>query len=349
MKVLYFGIYNRTFGRNRIYMKGLREVGVEVTECRDDSKGVLKYWRLYKKHRALGAYDALVVGYPGHLVVPFAKLISKRPVVADLLGSLADAEQNSHSPSWLRRLKSKLIDRMAVYSADVVLLESEAQRRFFVSRFGASEKYHVLYTGADESMFFRTKQPIQGSFVVLFRGRLTPESGILHILEAARLLEGEKEIRFLVIGFGQLLNQVKKVIARDVLTNVELITELLPEAELRERMSESSLSLGQFEDNSRLSRTIPHKAFESFAMGIPYLSGDAPAIRELVIEGETGCLSPLADPSALAGKIKALSGNPAILTRVGAAARSVYEERLSPRALATRLRSLIEGAIVSCL
>lgn len=337
MKILYFGIYDPNFGRNRVYMKGLREQDVEVIECRDDSKGFLKYWRLWKKHRAIGSYDAMIVGYPGHLVVPLAKLISRKPVIADLLGSMADAESNSRNTGFLRRAKSALIDWLAVRCADSILLESEAQKRFFEKRFGPSKKYRVLYTGADDSIFSCNLTEKKKSFIVLFRGRLTPESGIIHILEAARLLKGEKGIRFRIIGFGQLLSRVKEIIVRDELTNIELISDFLPEETLCEKMCESSLSLGQFEDNPRLARTIPHKAFESFAMGIPYLSGDAPAIREIVTDGETGFLVPLADPSALADKIHVLRDDPVALTRIGKAANAAYKERFSSRALATEL------------
>src|SRR3989344_3959319 len=127
MTLCYFGLYDSNFSRNRVFIRGLRENDVVVNECRDTSPGLLKFWRLWQKHRALPAYDAMVVGYPGHLVVPFAKLIARGPVVADFLGSLADAEVLSHRAGLWRRAKSALIDRLAVFFADVILLESEAQ------------------------------------------------------------------------------------------------------------------------------------------------------------------------------------------------------------------------------
>lgn len=342
MTICYFGIYDPQFGRNRIYRKGLQENGVTIIECNDSSRGMVKYWRLWQKHRALGGnYDALIVGYPGHLVVPFAKFLSRKSVVADLLGSLTDAEEHSHRPSLLRVWKSRLIDRLAVHFADIVLLESEAQKRFFIERFGASEKYRVLYTGADNSIFYRTKPRIEKPFIVLFRGRLTTESGILHMLEAAHLLTDKKDIQFRIIGVGPLLPQVKTVIAEKKITNVELIAEHLSEDTLRDKMCEASLSLGQFEDNPRLSRTIPHKAFESFALGLPYLSGAAPAVREVITNGETGFLVPRADPAALAEKIRALSTDRAALAKVATAARTMYEKRFSPLSLGAGLVSII--------
>ncbi|MFA6502906.1 MAG: glycosyltransferase family 4 protein [Candidatus Paceibacterota bacterium] len=343
--VCYFGIYDPQFGRNRVYQSGLRAQGVTVLECRDTSRGFLKFWRLWRKHGALrGKYDALVVGYPGHLVVPLARLISRKPVIADMLGSLADAEAHSHKTSIVRRVESALIDRLALWCADVVLLESEAQRQYFQKRYGASEKYRVLYTGADEAVFTCDGLTRDETFTVLFRGRLTGESGILHILRAALLLKGDKSIRFRVLGSGQLFSETKAFITKHDLTSVELVQAQLPPDTLREKMCGASLALGQFEQNPRLSRTIPHKAFEALALGIPYLTGDAPAIREIAEDGVSCFLVPLADPAALAKKILVLAGDPTLCAHVGEAGRQVFEKRFSASALGAELVQILRAA-----
>ena len=339
--ICWFGIYDPNFGRNRVYLKGLRAAGVSVLECQDSSPGLRKYWRLWQKHREFKEYDAMVVGYPGHLVVPFARLIARAPVAADLLGSLADAEEQSHRPNFLRYIKSVLIDQLAVWCAQVVLLESEAQRQFFIKKFGASKKYRVLYTGADDTVFWREGGLIEKSFMVLFRGRLTAESGIFHILAAAALLKDEPKIRFRIIGSGPLLRPVEEYIREQTLSNVELISQHLPDDVLSVKMSEASLALGQFEDNPRLSRTIPHKAFEAFAMGIPYLSGSAPAIREVVKANETGFLVPLAAPKVLAERIIELSRDPVLLAQTGASAKAEFNKRFSPSALGAQLLRML--------
>ena len=346
MTVLYFGIYKPDFSRNRIYMRGLRENGVTVLECRDESPGLIKFWRLWRKHRALrGRYDIIVVGYAGHLVVPFARLISRKPIVADMLGSLGDAELHSHTPSLWRKILSALVDRIAIASADVVLLESAAQKVFFAEEFGDSPKYRVLYTGADETVFHCNYPKRKDPLIVLFRGRLTPESGILHILRAAEILKYEKGLRFRVLAAGgPLLPAAEKMIAQRGLSNVHLISKYLSDDILRESMCDASISLGQFEDNPRLSRTIPHKAFESFAMGIPYISGDA-AIREIGRDGDTCFFIPLANPGAIAKKIMELYDDPALMNRVGSAAKREFEKRFSSKALGAELSRILHESI----
>lgn len=343
MTICYFGIYTPSFSRNRVYLKGLRENGITVLECCDSSLGLLKYWRLLQKYLALPAHDAVVVGYPGHLVVPFARLIARAPVIADLLGSLSDAELHSHAPSQCRLLKSRLIDWYAVRSADMVLLESEAQKKYFEQRFGISDKYRVLYTGADDTTFHCDTNDTKDPFVVLFRGRLTPECGILHILEAAKLLKDNSKIHFRIIGAGAMRVQTESFIQEHALTNVALITDYLSDEALREKMCDASLMLGQFEDNPRLSRTIPHKAFEAYAMGTPYVSGSADAVREVVTDGETGFLVPLANAHALAHQIEELSENKALCARVGRTGHEAFTARFAPRVLAKQLIQFLDS------
>ena len=195
MKICYFGIYKPDLSRNRIYISGLKKMGIDVIECREDGGRFAKYWNLWRKHRLIkNKYEAMIVGYPGHIMAPFAKIISRKIVIADLLGSFKDAQIHSHNSGAFRRLKDSIIDWMAVKFSDTVLLESEAQRDFFIKRYGNLKKFKVLYTGVEESVFCQNgiSRKEGSSKIILFRGRLTPESGIFHILKSAELLKERK-------------------------------------------------------------------------------------------------------------------------------------------------------------
>lgn len=347
MKICYFGIFDPQFSRNRIYIRALEKEGYSVVLCRDNSRGILKYIRLWKKHRKIrNDYDFLIVGYPGHIVVPLAKFLSKKPVIADALGSLYDAEINSHNPTFLKRIKSFVADYLMVKFADKVILESFAQKKYFEVKFGKSNKYEVVYTGVDEK--FINDRPLlldnTGRFLVVFRGKLTPESGIMHILEASKILSNDKDIYWRIIGSGYFLDKVKEFLKDNIYSNVELISEYMPDDVLISRMKDASLLLGQFENNPRLGRTIPHKAFEAFALGIPYLTGDADAIKEIVEDGVNAFLVPLANPSALALKIRLLADKPKLISGAAFRSRQSFEEICSSKSL---VRKII-GIMLQC-
>src|SRR3989338_11113899 len=90
-KICYFGIYQPSAPRDRIYLEGLKGFGAEVLLCVDNSPGLLKFFRLAKKLQALkNQYDILWVGYLSTMVVPLAWLISREKIVFNALDSWYD-------------------------------------------------------------------------------------------------------------------------------------------------------------------------------------------------------------------------------------------------------------------
>lgn len=348
MIICYFGIYDRDFSRNRIYMRGLRELGHTVIECNDRGGGRFsKFVRLHRQLRALNdEYDVVVVGYPGHVVVPLARLASKRPVVADLLGSLEDAGIHSHFTNIYHRAKNRIVDYFAIHFAHVVLTESRAQRDYLTKRFGCDEKYAVQYTGADEAEFYCPESAAteREECTVVFRGKLTPESGIMHILRAAELLKDER-IHFRIIGSGYLKDSVGDFLKEHRLTKVEWIEQFLPFSELRARFCDAQISLGQFESNPRLDRTIPHKAFEAMSMGLLYVTARSPATLEVFEDGETCLLVDSADPAALSETLRTISRDRARAREIALRAHEVFKKNYSTRALGISLVNILQDAI----
>lgn len=347
MKICYFGIYDPEFGRNKVYMSGLRALGHEIIECRDASPGFLKYGRLKKKHEIIekhGGYDALVVGYPGHIVVPLAQRISSRPVIFDALCSLYEGEvlsRSKHRSNPLMRWWIEYTDMKAAKAATAILVETEAQRRFFVDRFAVDPaKVHRVFTGCDETIF-NTKLQVKkrDRFTVVFRGKFLPEAGVKHILDAAKALE-HQGVDFLILGHGFLEKEIRDRIAMLGAANIEWIGDKLPSIELARRMAECHVSLGQFEDHERLGRTIPHKAFESIALGLPYITARAEGVSELLTDGEDCLMVEPADPEDLASKILKLKNDPDLAARLGRNARRTFEEKASSAVLA---RDVVEA------
>ena len=192
--------------------------------------------------------------------------------------------------------------------------------------------------------FFRESSiPLNKKFTVLFRGRLTPEAGVEYVLEGAEILKNE-DILFKIIGFGQMETEVKEELKKLNLPNVELITKELSNDSLRKEMCGCHISLGQFGNNERLKRTIPHKAFESLAMGIPYITANAEGVAEIFTVGETCLFVNKADPKDLAEKILTLKNNPALRNKLALNGRKLYEEKLTPKILGeTILKYILES------
>jgi glycosyltransferase involved in cell wall biosynthesis len=350
--VLYFGIFNPEFSRNKVYIDGLRQRGVEVLVCTDTAPGLRKYWNLFRKHWALhNAYDVLIVGYPGYIIVPFAKIITRKKVVFDALCSFYETEILSRDALHeipFRVTYTRLIDWFATRCADTVLVETDKQREYFISELGVpAHKCVTVYTGVDDTVFYTT-QGVQkhARFTVLFRGRITHEAGVATVVRAAKLLEGEG-IDVLIIGYGwnREIEHFNAVVAELAPTNMRHIAKQLPFEELRTLMQQCHVSLGQFAAHERLTRTIPHKAFESLAMKLPYITARAEGVCE-ILEDEVNCmLVHPDDPVDLARAIRTLAADPALRERLAYAGHQLYQERFCPKKVVAPISNLLETRV----
>ncbi len=79
---------------------------------------------------------------------------------------------------------------------------------------------------------------------------------------------------------------------------------------------------------------------EAAACGTPALASDSPGLRDSVRHGETGYLVPHGDVAALADRMLALAGDPALVARLGRGARAFAEALSWERAAAATERHL---------
>jgi len=343
--ICYFGAYNPELARNEVYLRGLRQNNVEVIECSDSSPGISKYFKLFVKHwKIRKKYDVMIVGYAGHFLVPFARLISSKPIVFNAMTSLYEANivsRGKHAPCSIFAWRIWLIDWLAFMLSDLVLVETNKQKDYLVKKFRIKHKKFVrLYTGANDAIFYpEEKTEKSGKFTVLFRGRLLPEAGVRYILETAKILKDE-DIKFLILGFGLLEKEIKKQIKDLDLENLELISGRLTIEELREKMLSANIGIGQIENHERLKRTVPYKAFEYLAIKLPYINGNGEGIKELLRDRENCLLVNLADPKDLAEKIIELKNNPELGKKIAENGYKLYQEKLTPAVLGKELLSL---------
>ena len=348
MKILYFSFSNLDHSSNAVYIKGLRANGVEVVDFFSKTgrfKKYLEVLKFYFANREGARY--IFAGYDSPKLVIFLKIFSRKPVVYNALCSVIERLVISrglapkYSPKvWYYWLE----DFLAAHLAKLVMLESAHQIDFFHKIFWVSKKKLFLaWTGADEEKFFYDPAVGKfGNFTVIFRGRLLPESGAELVVKAAKKLEKER-IVFLMLASGQNLPEAQALIEKLKPSNLKLVTQFLPIEEVRRLMQSSHLSLGQLSSHPRLDRTIPHKAYESLAMRLPYLTARNAAVMELLKENETCLACSPADPDDLASKILWARNNPQKTGIIGENGHKLYASRLQSPILAKTLMSFLRG------
>ena len=285
-------------------------------------------------------FDAVIVGYPGHLDLPVARRAARgAPVVFNPLVSLHETlveDRGRFAPGSLAARILRGIDRRALRQADLVVADTE-QNAQHLAHLGAldGDRLAVCFVGAEERLF-RPEWRQPDAFSALFVGKLIPLHGLETILAAARLAP---ELSFRVVGSGQLDS-----LLRDRPANVEWVDwvdyELLP-AEL----ARAGCALGVFGTSAKAARVIPNKAFQALACGVPLVTADTPAARELLRDGESALLVPPGDAEALAAALRRLAGDAAFARRLGAGGLAAYREQASEQVLGERWVDLVEKLV----
>jgi glycosyltransferase involved in cell wall biosynthesis len=90
---------------------------------------------------------------------------------------------------------------------------------------------------------------------------------------------------------------------------------------------------------------IPNKVFQALACGVPVVTADTPAARELLTDDADALLVPPGDPAALAAAVQRLAAEPELARKLGEAGRRTYEERASEAVLGSCWRSVLERAV----
>jgi len=375
VKVCYFGTYDADYARNRILIQSLRSCGVEVVECRSDlwhgtadkvaqaRKGLVnpRLWRrlakayvqLLCRYLKAGRWDAMVVGYAGHLDVFLARILTwltRKPLVFDaflsLHETLVDDRGLAHKKSLLASLAFHL-EKVGCALSDMVLLDTQTQARYFVQKYALPrQKFEHIWVGADESVYhpMPTRQE-DATFRIIYFGKFVPLHGVEWIIRAAGDLADQPDIRFEFIGGGQTYGAARRLARELAVPNITWGPEWLDPPELAQRISRADVCLGIFGISAKAARVIPSKAYIALAMRKPLITRDSPAAREVLVSGENALLCPAGDAGALADCILALRDDPALRERIAGNGHRLFQEAFSSEAIGAQMKRVLEQAL----
>jgi glycosyltransferase involved in cell wall biosynthesis len=150
----------------------------------------------------------------------------------------------------------------------------------------------------------------------LYVGRLSPEKGVAHLVEAWRGLDYPLR----VVGTGP--------IAADLAAHApSTITFLgsIDRAEVRAEMAQAAFLIVP----STCYEGFPMVIAEAYACGLPVLASRIGSLAEVVVPGVTGQVFEPEDSASLATMLRQTIANPEQLTRLGNGARMIYDRHYS--------------------
>lgn len=335
-------------GRTWAIRTGLKENGAVVKPCRTDVKGFFAKWRdLYRKWNSLeGDIHAVYVVFMGSYLMPLVWYLARRRgslIILDMLISQYDTEVGDRkrlSRFFPRAWFLWLVDFSACHLADAIVVDTFAHKEFFHVHFFINPKNIIVAPIGCRSDLFKpapvAKKPKE-EFIVEFHGTFIPLQGIEHIVEAAKILQdGAENIRFVLVGVGQMFAETERRVKELRLSNIELVGRKPPK-EIPQYVAEGDVCLGIFGATEKALRVIPNKVYECLSAGKAVITERSPAALETLRDGKDVRMVEPADPHDLAEKILELKNDPALRSRLGRSARAISLERFSPRAIARPL------------
>ncbi len=317
MRVCFFGSYDPRYSRNKILIDGLEKNNVLVLHCRSTHPSVFtRYPELIKQFLKIGMnYDILYVGFVGHLDMPLAFVLAKltgKKVVFDMFYSMYDTyvydRQSAKSESW--RAKSYYwIDRIAAVLADLIITDTRAHTQYFIKNFHINRrKFQRIFVGGDDTLFKPFVRSKRLPIVIEFHGMFTRLHGAEYFVKAAKLLENNKSLCFLLIGSTSnypLPIEIYKKLRPKTMKYIPALSL----TKLAKTIAESDICIGHVGITQKAKRVITNKMYHGIFCKVAVIAGNCQASRELFTNRKTALFVKMGDVVDLAEKIKLLAFN----------------------------------------
>lgn len=267
-------------------------------------------------------------------------------VAARLLSHRTPALLCTAHGSDLYGLRGRLfsaLKRLVMRRSDAVTVVSQAMKEHAVALGAEPEKISVISMGVDTvNTFTPAEYPVRSDNELLFVGRLTAQKGLESLVRTLpQVVNACPNTILTVIGCGpqeEPLRALSKAlgVARNVSFLGAVANENLPELYRRAYI----LVFPSATDEG-----FGLVCVEALACECPVIASDLPAVRGLILNGETGLLFKRGDSDELAHKILALLADPASCRSMGRAGRDFVTQRFDWQIVSQRYGDLLTRSI----
>ncbi|MBC8391391.1 MAG: hypothetical protein H8E17_02335 [Deltaproteobacteria bacterium] len=244
LNVLYFGIYSKglEYPRNNNLIRSLRLNNVNVIEAHFNLAGsfrqriqvtrdplaalyffirlVASFGFLTFKFAKVRQVDVIIVGHPGYFHIHLARLLrnifqKNALLIFDVFIPLYDALVEDRKLIKTGGLVARVLhrfERSCCKTANLFLIDTTTHCQYLIEEYALPrERVCRIFVGPTIRDAFGTLPGASGgTFKILYFGTYIPLHGVGVILEAARKLNNEADIRFCLVGSGQLRSEMEQ-------------------------------------------------------------------------------------------------------------------------------------------
>ncbi len=240
---------------------------------------------------------------------------------------------------WLERFLYQHADRVIVNSPGFI--EHVTQR--------GAQRVDLVPNGADPEMFapdsraaeFRARHGLEGKFVALYAGAHGLSNDLGVIIDAACLLKGQDQIRFVLVGDGKEKPALQQRAAQLGLDNL-LFLPPVPKSGMAEVLAAADACIAILKPIELYKTTYPNKVFDYMAAGRPVVLAIDGVIRTVVESAQAGLFVSPGNSAAMAEAVQLLAADPVLARNQGKAGMQYIKDNFDRSHLARQLTLLLE-------
>jgi colanic acid biosynthesis glycosyl transferase WcaI len=343
-----------------------RRDGMQIYRVRvyvaNDKSNIAKRILAYASFNVLSLLRGIILPKQDVILVPSPPL--SNGVIADFIGRLrgtpfvynvqdiwpdvavrAGVLKNERAIERLKKMESYVYRRAAKIS-----VISEGFRRNLLAKGVADDKISVIPNFVDTEFVtpvakqnaFARRRWLENKFVVLFAGNMGFSQGLTVVLDAAKLLEGCEDIKFLMVGNGAAKSETQERCKFLKLQNVEFLPFQARE-DLPAMYGASDVCVIPLK-RGFTTESVPCKLFTIMAAGKPAVAAvdRCSDTWDLIQDAQCGiCVEP-EDATALAEAIKTYYLDASARSEAGRNARQYTERNFRPSTIAQRYIEVAE-------
>ncbi len=205
----------------------------------------------------------------------------------------------------------------------------------------------ATYSLAEPDTAFAQQFDLHNKFVVMYAGNMGASQDLHTVLNAAKLLRDQPDIRFALVGGGLQHDELVRRVADEQLTNV-ILPGRFPPDKMPGMYAFSNVLLVHLKPDSLSDVSIPSKTFAYMASGRPVLMAVRGDGAEFLQRNQFGLTAEPSNPASLAEAVlKLREMTPAAREEFGVNGRNAFELRYCSKVQIERFERLLEQAVDS--
>ena len=203
----------------------------------------------------------------------------------------------------------------------------------------------ATYSMAQPDEEFARQFDLVGKFVVMYAGNMGASQDMHTVLDAARRLRSEADIRFVLVGGGTQHDELVARVRNEGLSNVVLPGRYPPE-KMPGMYAFASVLLVHLKPDSLSDVSIPSKTFAYMASGRPVLMAVRGDGATFIEKNEFGITAEPSNATSLAAAVVKLRDMPtAVREEFGMNGRRAFDQRYCSQVQINRFERLLEQTV----